>query len=192
MSDTRALRWGDQIPEGADEARELLLDAAERCLERWGPAKTTLADIAAEAGVSRTTVYRHLGGRNDLFIAMTMRRMNHGQRAVDEMHPDLPIGVRIVEMLLRGRDWVLGFDRPDLGHLLVSSPELVEASRKNYREWFERAAEVGGLRGNAELDAIVEWVLFMRAAVWSDTTSDRDALREMLVRFMAPSIPTST
>lgn len=187
MSDANAQRWGAQIPEDTDDARELLLDAAERCLERWGPAKTTLADIAAEADVSRTTVYRHLGSRNDLFVAMTTRRVVRGQRAVDELYADHPLGERMVEMLLRGRDWVLGFDQPDLGHLLVTSPQLVDASRRSYHEWLERVAEKGELRSTAELDDIVEWILFLRAAVWSNTTTDREELRRMLVQFAGPT-----
>ena len=44
----------------AAEARELLLDATERCFERYGIAKTTIDDIADEAGVSRGTVYRYV------------------------------------------------------------------------------------------------------------------------------------
>ena len=48
--------------------RERILDAAERCLERFGIQKTTLADVAEEAGVARVTVYRQFADRDALFI----------------------------------------------------------------------------------------------------------------------------
>ncbi|HVF75096.1 MAG TPA: helix-turn-helix domain-containing protein [Acidimicrobiales bacterium] len=45
------------------EAR--ITDAALRCIARWGGAKTTLEDIAREAGLSRATVYRVFPGGKD-------------------------------------------------------------------------------------------------------------------------------
>lgn len=48
--------------------REKILEAAERCLERFGVQKTTLADVAEEAGVARMTVYRQFADREALFV----------------------------------------------------------------------------------------------------------------------------
>ena len=39
-------------------ARDRLLDAAYACVARYGIGKTTMEDVAREAGVSRATVYR--------------------------------------------------------------------------------------------------------------------------------------
>ena len=56
------------------EAR--VLDAAKRCCERWGLAKVTIDDIAAESGVSRATLYRMFpGGKDVLFDAMRVREL---------------------------------------------------------------------------------------------------------------------
>jgi len=53
-----------------------VLDATERCLDRWGRAKVTVDDIAVEAGVSRATLYRMFpGGREVLFEALRVRRL---------------------------------------------------------------------------------------------------------------------
>lgn len=46
-----------------------IVDAALRCVGRWGVAKTTLDDIAREAGCSRATVYRLFPGGKDGLIA---------------------------------------------------------------------------------------------------------------------------
>jgi AcrR family transcriptional regulator len=48
-------------------ARTRLLEAAYACIGRYGLGKTTVEDVAREAGVSRATVYRHFpGGRDEL------------------------------------------------------------------------------------------------------------------------------
>lgn len=48
--------------------RERLLDAAYRCVARYGIAKTTVDDIAREAKVSRPTVYRQFPGGKDVIL----------------------------------------------------------------------------------------------------------------------------
>jgi len=51
-----------------------VLDATERCCEKWGIAKVTVEDIAAESGVSRATIYRMFpGGKDVLFEALRVR-----------------------------------------------------------------------------------------------------------------------
>src|SRR5690606_16619365 len=51
-----------------------LVDAAEVCFSRFGVAKTTLEDIAGEAGVSRATVYRYFeGGRDEIILGVVLR-----------------------------------------------------------------------------------------------------------------------
>src|SRR5262249_13316707 len=54
--------------------QDRVLDAAKRCCERWGIAKVTVDDIAAEAHVSRATLYRLFpGGRDVLYEALRVR-----------------------------------------------------------------------------------------------------------------------
>ena len=53
-----------------------VLDAAKACCERWGFAKVTIDDIAAESGVSRATLYRLFpGGKDVLFDALRVREL---------------------------------------------------------------------------------------------------------------------
>jgi AcrR family transcriptional regulator len=49
-----------------------LIEAAAECLARWGIAKTTVDDVARAAGVSRATVYRYFGGKDDLLLAVAL------------------------------------------------------------------------------------------------------------------------
>lgn len=54
-----------------------LVDAALRCIARWGVNKTTLDDVAREAGCSRATAYRAFpGGKEGLLDAVATREVD--------------------------------------------------------------------------------------------------------------------
>lgn len=53
-----------------DELRERILDAGYRMLFKFGENKTSMADIAEAAEVSRGTVYRYFGDREQLLDAI--------------------------------------------------------------------------------------------------------------------------
>jgi AcrR family transcriptional regulator len=60
---------GPVFAAGGTEQR--IVDAALRCVARWGVAKTTLDDVAREAGCGRATLYRLFpGGRDALWDAV--------------------------------------------------------------------------------------------------------------------------
>src|SRR6266513_5922096 len=52
---------------------ERILDAATTLLVRWGYRKTTIDDVAREAGVGKGTIYLHWKDKNDLFHAAIWR-----------------------------------------------------------------------------------------------------------------------
>lgn len=59
------------------DARIRVLRGAYDCVARYGFAKTTMADVATAAGLSRATVYRLFpGGRDELFSAMVAWEMD--------------------------------------------------------------------------------------------------------------------
>lgn len=61
-----------------------VLDGAMACVSRWGPSKTTLEDIAREAGCSRATVYRLFpGGKDSLLRALTLTEVSRFFDAID-------------------------------------------------------------------------------------------------------------
>ncbi len=69
----------------APSAEDRVLDAARRCVDRWGLSKLTIDDVAAEAGVSRATLYRLFpGGKDVMFDALRVRELQEffsGMRA---------------------------------------------------------------------------------------------------------------
>ena len=55
---------------------ERIIDAARRCVDRWGINKLTIDDVAAEANVSRATLYRIFpGGKDVMFDALRVREL---------------------------------------------------------------------------------------------------------------------
>ncbi|GAB4658130.1 hypothetical protein MOKP64_04250 [Mycobacterium avium subsp. hominissuis] len=61
-------------PPPTDDARERILAAAERCIERHGIRKTTMDDIASEVGSSLPNVCRYFADRDDLLIELITRQ----------------------------------------------------------------------------------------------------------------------
>lgn len=65
-----------------EEARNAILDAAERRLMEVGPVGIRLQDVAADVGVSHPAILHHFGDREGLVHAVT-------QRALDKLEDDL-------------------------------------------------------------------------------------------------------
>jgi AcrR family transcriptional regulator len=77
---------------GASATERRILDAALACIARWGLGKTTVDDIAREAGVSRATTYRLFpGGKDtvvDAVVGREVRRFFGDLRVELEAHDD--------------------------------------------------------------------------------------------------------
>lgn len=59
--------------EDAQKTRELLIEAAERIFYEKGVSRTSLNDIALEAGVTRGAIYWHFKNKHDVFEAIMER-----------------------------------------------------------------------------------------------------------------------
>ena len=109
-----------------DAAAARICDAALACVARWGIAKTTLEDVAREAGVGRATIYRTFrGGKAHLLRATLLReseRFLDGIRgAVGSAGPELEdvvvAGVTTAARQLAGHE--------ALNFLLAHEPDAV-------------------------------------------------------------------
>ncbi|CAO5237317.1 TetR/AcrR family transcriptional regulator [Frankia sp. AgKG'84/4] len=78
---SRRAPWSGRVPEVAGDlgagastpARDKILEAAAVCIRRRGVERSSIAAIAAIAGVSRPTVYAHFNTREDLISAALER-----------------------------------------------------------------------------------------------------------------------
>jgi AcrR family transcriptional regulator len=87
-------------PPGARTLHERILAAAPRCIARWGLGKTTLDDLAREAGCSRASIYRLFPGGKDhvLFAALVYEEA----RLFAELAPALEAAESLEDLLVTG------------------------------------------------------------------------------------------
>lgn len=72
-----------------DERQDQILDAAVAVIIRLGYDKTTMNDIADEAGVSRGTVYLYFKGKEELFEALIYREwMQYARKWLEYVEAD--------------------------------------------------------------------------------------------------------
>ena len=108
------------MAEQSPTARTRIIDATLRCALKFSLQRTTLEDIAKEAGVSRATIYRHFAGGRDDVISSTVSDQ------VDEFFVGLATSVAAAR---------------DLEELLVTG--LIEARRQLERHaLFQRVMAV--------------------------------------------------
>ena len=103
--------------------RNALLDAAKRIFSEVGYARTSHADIAAEADIGRTTFYEHFASKEDLLVQLVQRDLPALiDEIVESVDVDLPPDVRLRELTMRFVEFV-GTD--DLGIILhTETPRL--------------------------------------------------------------------
>lgn len=196
-------RWGSKERlDNEDDARERLLNAAEACFERFGLRRTTIDDVAREAKVSRSTVYRYFDGRGDLIAAAYMREsdavnekvkalMGKPGRFTDRL---IKATMRSIESVRQGKYLPLMLT-PE-GAILASkavtaSSAFYETMRDTMGPFVEQAKAGGEMRTDLELDDFNEWMLriiFSFAMFDSPTQRDQKHIRHLLETFLAPAL----
>jgi TetR/AcrR family transcriptional regulator, repressor for uid operon len=97
MAMTQPLR-GMQLPptvETDTSTRERILAATAEVLGSNGITKLSLSDVAAQAGVSRPTLYRWFGSKRELLEAFVVWERRFYERAVAQAYVGLPTTERL-------------------------------------------------------------------------------------------------
>jgi AcrR family transcriptional regulator len=127
----------------APATADRIVDAAERLLARFGFDKTTVDDIATEAGVSKRTIYLHFAGKEEVALASIDRVVG---RVTDRLRQiartDALPADRVLEMLVAR---ILGrFD--SVRSYYQSLEDMFRSLRPAYlarrQRYFEAEAEV--------------------------------------------------
>ncbi len=72
----------------AGPVQDRLLDAALACFRRLGGKRTRIEDIAAEAGIARTAVYRHYQNKRAIVAALATRWLAEDETRLAEIARD--------------------------------------------------------------------------------------------------------
>lgn len=96
-------------PAGAAERRNLILDAAERCFVRTGFHRTTMQDVAAEAGMSAGNLYRYFPSKEAIVSGLS-------ERDRDELAADF-------ERISTAQDFLVAFAAMGRKHLIEEPRE---------------------------------------------------------------------
>lgn len=165
--------WGREAPANIDDARNRLIDAAEACFARFGVVKTTLEDIASQAGVSRATVYRYFdGGRDEVILGVVLREARVfldalGRRVQREETLDAAIveGVMYTVASVGENDHLALLFSPEVAGqtsaIAGASTVLFEIASDFLRPILEQARRDGMLRQGVEADDAAEFVVRM-------------------------------
>jgi AcrR family transcriptional regulator len=165
--------WRNHTPSTVDEARDRLIDAAEACFSRFGVSKTTLEDIASEAGVSRATVYRYFeGGRDEIILGVVLREARQFLAALQKrVGREADLADAVVEGIMytiasvRKNEHLGLLFAPEVAGQTTSiagaSTALFEITTDFLRPIFEQAHRQGRLRRDVVAEEAAEFVLRM-------------------------------
>ncbi|BBY39815.1 TetR family transcriptional regulator [Mycobacterium mantenii] len=199
-------RWGDDRAILDDEeARRRILDAAGRCIVRRGNTQFRVGEVADEAGVSRSTVYRYFPGRDDVLLGLMLTRVDS---AISELVRKLPTPedpVRSLPEMVLAR--VESVDGNSLNEALFASEStavasalakgsepIVELLLRHYGPLLNRWKAAGLLYPDVDFRSIVQWLhtttLFLLAPSWRYRTvaDKREFVEQFVVRALVPQI----
>jgi len=184
--------------DGVDDTRERILAATTASAESSGVRGFSLEQVAATAGVSRTTVYRYFpGGRTQLVsetvtweIGRFWRRLASAVEDLATLEDRLVAGLVVGRKLIDRSTIMSNLMDPDLEELLAAaqpSEPLVHGVVRDYiRETLESEAGAGNLREGLDLDAVADYLMRMTVSWLGSPTgvdlTDPEATRKVVRR----------
>ncbi len=199
-------RWGDDRAILDDEeARGRILDAAGRCIVHRGNTQFRMGEVADEAGVSRSTVYRYFPGRDDVLLGLILARVDRalGESVRSLADPDDP--ARSVPEMVLAR--VESVDGDPLNEALFAAESTAVASAlekgsepivatllRHYEPLLNRWKSAGRLHADLDPRSVVQWLhataLFLLAPAWRyrPAVDKREFVEKFVVRALVPGI----
>ncbi len=149
--------------------RDRLLDAAEVCLRRDGIRRTTVAQVAEEAGVSRAWLYRHFPDKAALLGAALVRLDEvYWAQAHADVAQEQDLAAQVTRAVSLGRTiaprplvLALREAEPEAFAAVVGSGvrEVVPGLASFWHRYVEAARNTGQVRSDLDIARAAEWVL---------------------------------
>jgi AcrR family transcriptional regulator len=201
LTSVSTFSYADLMPDGV-LTREQVIDAAEDVLRRFGPAKSTVIDVARALGVSHGSVYRHFATKADLrdaVAAQSLARLYGPLEAV--AHKDKPAARRLKRWIdkLASISQAMAIEEPELfatfRALALESHDVVVAHAERLGAQIEEIIVDGvtraefvvpdtGASARAVWDATARFHHPAFAAQWADAdlSAQLDAVWQLLLR----------
>ncbi|WP_165587162.1 TetR/AcrR family transcriptional regulator [Mycobacteroides abscessus] len=177
-----------------------VVSAARRCFARYGVDRTTMHDIAKEAGIGRTGVYR-LGLTRpeitEMAIVSRLRELSEAIRPIADR--DVPFADLLVDTSIATID--AARSDPELGHLLdttttVSLHRLITGHDSAMQTivldvlgpMLRRGHEQGEIRPEISDERAIEWLRGVYLMLILREDLDADAERALIADFVLPSL----
>jgi len=191
------------VDPGLGTQEQRVIDAALRCIARWGIGKTTLDDVAREASCSRATIYRLFPGGKDALLGAITRTELH--RFFGGLARTFEEAGSLEDLLVGG---VLYASRAITGHealqfVLAYEPEVVlpkvafsQADRVLSAVSAFAAPYLAPHVGADEAPRVAEWVArlvltYTLAPADGVDVGNEESVRRLVRTFVLPGLVTS-
>lgn len=185
--------------------RNLCLDAAVVCFRQGDIATTRMDDVAKQAGIARSKLYRYFQNRDELVISVVERE---ALLMVEEILPALDkhrdAQSRLVEGMLIALERIE--KNPTLNsivspryvsahQIILTTDQLIKIGVDAAQPTIAQALRDGVLRQNLNLQQVSDWILRILISLLtipSDATSTTSKKRSMLKNMLIPAIFAAT
>ncbi len=173
--------------------RERIMESAIGCVETAGLRGFSLEEVAARAGVSRTTIYRYFpGGRSQLVeqtatweIARFWGRLATAVEDLATLEDRLVAGLVIGRKVMTRSTILANLMDPDFAELVAavqpSEPLIHSVIRDYVREQLEHERTEGRLRPGVSPDVAADYLMRMILS-WLGSPADVDLTDEAVAR----------
>ena len=183
----------------AQSADEQLLrrvtDAAMACVMRDGFARTTLESIVRESGVARTTIYRNIGGRDQILAAMlTAMARPHNERLLQVACGSGSWEERVLRVIatavasMDNFPWLKELVRQGLPETSIDIFASVSLSVGGHvlRGMVESQRAAQGWRESPSVEELMRWILRQILYLGGSTNSTPQQVENYIRNFILP------
>lgn len=189
-----------------------ILDAVVALMVRWGYRKTTIDDVAREAGVGKGTIYLHWKDKNELFRAALMRASQQSIDAMLERLASDPNGGQFHRFFAHGM--VAVFAHPLLSVLMSGKSDIFQGLMSTFEpstinqligtssEQISRLQQAGLIRSDLSVNRITFLIGALKTGIITasqytpeermpSTEAITDGLSDLIQRWLQPEGGTS-
>lgn len=184
-----------------DRPIDRLYEAALVCIERRGYRKTSMDDIAREAGVSRPTVYTYFASKKDVVFEVIVRQAADLLAGLEKTVARRKGLDRVIEAACLGA--LATLEHPYF-HAVVAGGEATpwiaeitvherfrSVEQDFWRPILQEAIDLGEVRADRDVDEMIDWIVFQQFALGTHGESlgltERD-IREWVNTYVVRSL----